>query len=78
MVCAYELSPLNPLEKPGESLSKSGEGWHTMKKQSEQLLQEAGIAEGTPLYHRIFERLATVDANDIPLFLSVLSRIKNK
>jgi tRNA/rRNA methyltransferase len=76
MVCAYELSSLNSLEKPGESLSKTGEGWGTLKKQSEELLQRSGIPEGTPLYHRILERLATIDANDIPLFLSVLSRLQ--
>jgi tRNA/rRNA methyltransferase len=76
MVTAYELSPLNQLEKPGEALSKSGEGFGTLKKQTKQLLHQAGIPEGTPLFHRILERMATVDANDIPLFLSVLSRIQ--
>ena len=76
MVTAYELSRLNALEKPGEVLSKSGEGFGTLKRQTEQLLLQAGIPEGTPLFHRILERMATVDANDIPLFLSVLSRIK--
>ena len=76
MVTAYELSQLNHLEKPGEALSKSGEGFATLKRQTEQLLGEAGIPEGTPLFHRILERLATVNANDIPLFLSVLSRIQ--
>jgi tRNA/rRNA methyltransferase len=77
MVTAYELSQLNRLQKPGEALTKSGEGWGTLKKQSKQLLNEAGIPEGSPLHHRILERLATVEANDIPLFLSVLSRIQN-
>ena len=76
MVCAYELSPMNTLEKPGESQSKTGEGWGTLKKQSKELLQQSGIPEGSPLYHRILERLATIDANDIPLFLSVLSRLQ--
>jgi len=78
MVTAYELSPLNQPGKPGTSLSKSGEGWGTLKKQSAQLLNEAGILEGTPLYHRIMERMATLSANDIPLFLSVISRIQKK
>ena len=78
MVTAYELSPLNQLEKPGESLSKSGEGWGELKKQAKQLLAEAGIQEGSPLFHRIMERLATTGSNDIPLFLSVISRIHKK
>ena len=78
MVTAYELSQLNKLEKPGEALSKSGEGFGTLKKHTKQLLRQAGIPDGTPLFHRILERLATVDANDIPLFLSVLSRIQKK
>ena len=78
MVTAYELSPLNQPGKPGAALSKSGEGWGTLKKQSSTLLNEAGILEGTPLYHRIMERMATLSATDIPLFLSVISRIQKK
>ena len=76
MVTAYELSPLNHMTKPGVPLSKSGEGWGTLKKQTEQLLTRAGIPVGSPLYHRIMERMATLGANDIPLFLSVISRIQ--
>ncbi len=75
MVTAYELSPLNRLEKPGQPLSKTGEGWGELKSQTQQLLAAAGIREGTPLYHRIMERLSTVGANDIPLLLSVIKRI---
>ena len=75
MVTAYELSFLNQMEKPGHSLSKSGEGWGELKKQSYKLLTEAGIPKGSPLFHRIMERMATVGANDIPLFLSVIKGI---
>ncbi len=75
MITAYELSLLNLLEKPGQSLIKSGEGWGELKKQTLQLLVEAGIPEGSSLFHRIMERIATVGANDIPLFLSVINRI---
>ena len=75
MITAYELSLLNCVEKPGERLSKSGEGWGELKNQGQLLLTEAGISEGTPLYHRIMERMATVGSNDIPLFLSVIKRI---
>jgi hypothetical protein len=49
-----------------------------LKKQTAQVLNDAGILEGTPLYHRIMERMATLSANDIPLFLSVISRIQKK
>lgn len=76
MISAYELSPLNQLDKPGTAINKSGEGWGTLKSLSEQLLGSVGIPEGSPLYHRIMERMATVGANDIPLFLSVLSRLQ--
>lgn len=78
MITAYELSPLNRPGKPGTPLSKSGEGWGTLKYEASLLLNEAGILSGTPLYHRIMERLATLSANDIPLFLSVISRIQKK
>jgi len=78
MVAAYELSPLNELNKPGQSLSKSGKGFGALKARARELLTGAGIEEGTPLYHRIMERLATLGANDIPLFLSVISRLTNQ
>jgi tRNA/rRNA methyltransferase len=76
MITAYELSALNLLDKPGQSLSKSGEGWGTLKRQMRLLLQEIGIEEGTPLHHRIIERMSTAGASDIPLFLSVISRLR--
>lgn len=78
MVTAYELSPLNQLEKPGSNLNKSGEGWGALKRQAAELLNEAGILAGTPLHHRIMERMATLSSGDIPLFLSVISRIQKK
>lgn len=75
MITAYELSPLNPLKKPGQTRSKSGEGWGELKRKAKQLLTDAGIQEGSPLFHRIMERMATLGSTDIPLFLSVISRI---
>ena len=78
MLTAYELSPLNQLDLPGTPLSKSGEGWGTLKRQTAQLLNETGILEGTPLYHRIMERMATLSSQDIPLFLSVISGIQKR
>jgi len=78
MVIAYELSPLNALSKPGNAMEKSGEGFGQLKKLAGEMLHNAGIMEGTPLYHRIMERLAVVGANDIPLFLSALSRLKDQ
>ena len=76
MVTAYELSPLNRPEIPGKQLDKSGEGWGMLKELAAGMLQESGIREGTPLYHRIMERLATVGSTDIPLFLSVIKKIQ--
>ena len=77
MVTAYELSQINELIKPGSPQFKSGEGWGELKNQAKQLLTDAGIPEGSPLFHRIMERLATTGANDIPLFLSVIKRVNN-
>jgi tRNA/rRNA methyltransferase len=78
MVTAYELSFTNPLSKPGQTISKSGEGFGELKKQARQLLHKAGIPEGSPLYHRIMERVALTGPVDIPLFLSVLRRLNEK
>ncbi len=78
MVTAYELSFLQPLSQPGKPVVKSGEGFGELKKQARQLLKEAGIPEGSPLHHRIMERMALVSHTDIPLFLSVISRLNTK
>jgi len=75
MITAYELAFLNPLSRPGGSKPKSGEGFRELNRQARHLLIEAGIPEGTPLYHRIMERLALAGPVDIPLLLSVISRI---
>ncbi len=76
MVIAYELSALNSLKKPGKELKKSAEGWGELKKEAANLLEKAGIPAGSPLYHRIMERLATTGSVDIPLFLSVVKRVQ--
>ncbi len=76
MVIAYELSPLNQLQQPGSQLEKSAEGWGELKKQAYHLLEQSGIPQGSPLFHRIMERLATAGPVDIPLFLSVIRRLK--
>ena len=76
MVTAYELSRFNNLHKPGKPIEKSGEGFGTLKKQARELVIASGIEEGTPLYHRIMERLATIGANDIPLLLSVIKGMR--
>ena len=78
MITAYELSLMNPLSQPGQPLSKSGEGFGELRNQALQLLQKAGIQEGTPLFHRIMERLSLAGPVDIPLFLSVLSRLNQQ
>lgn len=78
MVFAYELSLLNPQQKPGEVLTKSGEGWGEMKAQAGTLMNSVGISHGSSLYHRIMERLATVSSNDVPLFLSVIKKVNAK
>lgn len=78
MIAAYELSLLNLLEKPGQSINKSGEGWGELRRRTHWLLSESGIPAGSPLYHRIMERMTTVGSNDIPLFLSVIKGIQKK
>lgn len=75
MITAYELSPLNNPEKPGTIRQKSGEGAGELKIRTRQLLLDLDIPEGSPLFHRIMERMATAGEIDIPLFLSVLGRI---
>jgi tRNA/rRNA methyltransferase len=75
MITAYELSPLNSPGKPGSAEQKSGEGAGELMIRTRQLLSDLDIPEGSPLFHRIMERMATAGEIDIPLFLSVIGRI---
>ena len=76
MVMAYELSYLNAPTSAGKEISKETRGYRELKKRTEYILERAGIPSGTPLHHRIMERVAMLKATDIPLLHSVTSKLE--
>ncbi|MDF1572493.1 MAG: TrmH family RNA methyltransferase [Bacteroidales bacterium] len=51
------------------------ETWRQLRERTETILQQAGIRPGTPLYHRILERMSFMKASDARLAHSVTSRV---
>ncbi len=74
MVLAYELSNLSPAREKQLGDEKIP-GWAEIRERSETILSAAGIPPGSPLYHRILERMAHLKAGDARLLHSVTSRL---
>jgi tRNA/rRNA methyltransferase len=51
------------------------ETWRELRNRTEEILNLAGIRTGTPLYHRILERMSFLKASDARLAHSVTSKI---
>ena len=78
MVMAYELSYLNAPTSAGKEIHKESMGYRELKERTEHILERTGIASGTPLYHRIMERVAMLKSTDIPLLHSVTSKLETR
>lgn len=82
MVIAYELSGLlrtNSDREPGllrpEEEAQQPETWHQLQERASVILKRSGIKKGTPLYHRIMERMSFLKASDARLAHSVTSKV---
>ena len=76
MVIAYELSYLNTSRTAGKDIHKETRGYRELKERTRHILERSGIASGTPLHHRIMERVAMLKATDIPLLHSITSKLE--
>lgn len=74
MIYAFQLSEVNLAEKIPAPVKKAE--YLRMKTSVSNLLPAIGISPGHPVYTRILERLALMDATDIHLMLSVLERLQ--
>jgi len=74
MIISYELSSHKSQEKTKTKSSKNSESFRELTKRTKLLLENIGVAEGTPLHHRIMERVAILKSGDIPLLHSVTSK----
>jgi len=75
MIIAYELSLLNVLHPAGTKRVKNEQGFSELKQRTQFLLETIGIPPGTPLHHRIMERVALLGSVDIALLHSVTARL---
>ena len=80
MIIAYELSILYAGKGPGKQSREkkrigNEKGFLELKQRTQFLLRTTGIPEGTPLHHRIMERIAILKSGDIALLHSVSSRL---
>lgn len=75
MVMAYELSTHEISQGKAKKKSKNDNGFLELKQRTRFLLNNIGIAEGTPLHHRILERIAVLKPGDISLLHSISSKL---
>lgn len=52
------------------------EAWRQLQERTSSILQQSGIQPGSPLYHRIMERMSFLKASDARLVHSVTSKVK--
>ncbi len=75
MVFTYELSKLNLTEKKSMKEPVNEMLYPAFKEKLDSLLRDLRIDRNTNLYHRILERAAIMEDDDINLALSILNRI---
>lgn len=78
MILAYELSTIKGPEPGEEREDQSENTWQQLEERTSTILEECGIKQGTPLYHRIIERMSFMTASDARLAHSVSSKILDK
>lgn len=79
MIYAYVFSSFslgNPNEK--DDSAEENRVFHELKKNTSDLLHKLHIDNNPNLYHRIMERLATINSGDARLMLSFAKKIKQK
>lgn len=78
MVLAYELAKAGMVERPDRETGENQQeeaSWKELHERTSWLLEIAGIDKGTPLYHRIIERMSFLKASDARLAHSVSSKL---
>jgi len=77
MIYAYVFSSLRMSEQIEAVYSKENDRiFHELKKHTSALLHKLSIDKNPNLYHRILERIATVDCDDARLLLSIFKKIR--
>lgn len=75
MIVAYEVSKLRHSASTTIADQQDDAAWKQLQERSNIILEEAGIKPGTPLYHRIIERISFLKASDARLLHSVSARL---
>ena len=79
MLFAYVFSSVKALEMKSKSdVNSSDHIYHELKINTENILQELNITKDSVLYHRMLERIASINEDDARLFLSFAKKFKHK
>lgn len=78
MIYAYLLSGIAKERIPEiRRKEDNGQGFHAMMKQARQVLFALELNDNPAIYHRLLERMALLDEDDIQLVHSVLKRLSS-
>ena len=79
MIYAYVFSSFI-FEKPTKNKVTEGKEriFHELKANSTAILQDLNMDKNPNLYHRILERIATINSSDAKLFLSFTKKLRHK
>lgn len=79
MVMAYELARITGQNKEAAPDAKTDpQSWSALETRVISILNRSGIPGGSPLHHRILERMSLLGAEDINLVHSVSSRVAQR
>ncbi|MEX0987038.1 MAG: tRNA/rRNA methyltransferase [Bacteroidales bacterium] len=76
MIFAYELSSVKNISPTIQGQVQRDSTWRKLQDRTSIILEETGIKQGTPLYHRIMERMSLMQASDARLVHSITSKIQ--
>jgi tRNA/rRNA methyltransferase len=71
----HQANSETPEKEENGTVVQQPETWRQLRERTAAILQQAGIRPGTPLYHRILERMSFMKASDARLAHSVTSRV---
>ena len=75
MIMAYEMSMLQPDHPRVKKRNSGEEGFSELKQRMITIFERIGIPDGTPLHHRLLERLSLLGEGDISLMHAVSGRV---
>jgi tRNA/rRNA methyltransferase len=77
MIIAYELQKSSQLFTSDQTDAQSSASWSQLQERTEKILLQTGIQPGSPLFHRIIERLSFLKASDARLVHTISNKLQD-